>query len=144
MNVAFEWRDMQTACTYCIWEIGLMRLQTATMMLLWFPPPRQASLSPSLSSLSETLLLVSHREVSSNPLFSFLIFFISLYIYIYIKLSSFAIKTVYWETSMTKTLCNGKCFSGVIHIGFKVKTKLNRTHPHLKLTTSCCCYFCFF
>lgn len=54
-----------------------MRLQTATMMLLWFPPPPQASRCPPLSlSFFETLLPVSHKEVSNVLLFmfSFLIF----------------------------------------------------------------------
>lgn len=58
---------MCSACTYCIWEIGLMRLQTATMMLLWFPlPPRVLS----FSFLTKNLLLMSHKEgVSSDVLF---------------------------------------------------------------------------
>lgn len=48
-----------------------MRLQTATMMLLWFPPPSSPSLSLFLSFLSENLLLMSHKEgVSSDLLFT--------------------------------------------------------------------------
>lgn len=70
---------MQTACTYCMWEMGLMRLQTATMMLLWSPTSPPPPKIFSLPVLSENLLPMSHMEgVSSDLVFTLILFMVGL------------------------------------------------------------------